>query len=71
MDEEFKSLGRKVKESNKLEEMKVVDAKAQVKGVKASKNEAFKRLETTQKEIGDIKTATKEALRKAEMLEAA
>ncbi|KAK7302123.1 hypothetical protein RJT34_13003 [Clitoria ternatea] len=55
--EEFESLSHKVKESDKLEEMKVVVAKAQVEDIKASKNEAFKRLETTQKEIGDIKTA--------------
>ena len=35
--------------------MKVAAAKAQVEAVKASENEALKRLETTQKEIEDIK----------------
>ncbi|KAG4991154.1 hypothetical protein JHK87_024611 [Glycine soja] len=42
-------------ESDKLADMKVAAAKAQVEAVKASENEALKRLETTQKEIEDIK----------------
>ncbi|KAG5059616.1 hypothetical protein JHK87_000645 [Glycine soja] len=65
------SLSHKVEESDKLADMKVAAAKAQVEAVKASENEALKRLETTQKEIEDIKTATQEALKKAEMAEAA
>ncbi|XP_061353168.1 WEB family protein At5g55860 [Gastrolobium bilobum] len=69
--EEFESLSRKVEESDKLTDMKVAAAKAQVEAVKASENEALKRLETTQKEIEDMKTATQEALKKAEMAEAA
>lgn len=69
--EEFESLSRKVEESDKLAEMKVAAAMAQVEAVKASENEAFQRLETTLKEIEDMKTATQEALKKAEMAEAA
>nr|KYP49778.1 Protein PLASTID MOVEMENT IMPAIRED 2 [Cajanus cajan] len=69
--EEFNSLSHKVEESDKLADMKVAAAKAQVEAVKASENEALKRLETTQKEIEDIKSATQEALKKAEMAEAA
>ncbi|KAG4940762.1 hypothetical protein JHK87_044633 [Glycine soja] len=69
--EEFDSLSHKVEESDKLADMKVATAKAQVEAVKASENEALKRLEKTQKKIEDIKTATQEALKKAEMAEAA
>jgi len=69
--EEFESLNRKVEESDKLADMKVDAAKAQVEAVKASENEVLKKLEATQKEIEDMKTATQEALKKAEMAEAA
>ncbi|GAB2284787.1 hypothetical protein Dimus_019240 [Dionaea muscipula] len=69
--EEFESLSRKVEESDKLTEMKVAAAMAQVEAVKASENEAFQRLEAAQKEINDTKAATAEALKKAEMAEAA
>lgn len=69
--EEFESLKRKVEESDKLADMKVDAAKAQVEAVKASENEVLKKLEATQKEIADMKTATQEALKKAEMAEAA
>ncbi|KAL2466899.1 WEB family protein [Abeliophyllum distichum] len=69
--DEFESLSRKVEESEKLSEMRIAAAMAQVEAVKASKNEALKKLDTTQKEIEDIKAATEEALKKAEMAEAA
>ncbi|KAL6999105.1 hypothetical protein U1Q18_000271 [Sarracenia purpurea var. burkii] len=69
--EEFQALGRKVEESDKLAEMKVAAALAQVEAIKASENEALKRLEATQKEIDDMKVATREALKRAEMAEAA
>lgn len=69
--EEFESLKRKVEESDKLADMKVDAAKAQVEAVKASENEVLKKLEATQKEIEDMKTATQEALKKAAMAEAA
>ncbi|XP_022753023.1 nodulin homeobox-like isoform X3 [Durio zibethinus] len=69
--EEFESLSGKVEESDKLAEMKVAAALAQVEAVKASENEVRKRLEATQKEIEDMKVATADALKKAEMAEAA
>ncbi|KAH7544544.1 hypothetical protein JRO89_XS15G0183200 [Xanthoceras sorbifolium] len=54
-----------------FQKMKVGAAMAQVEAVKASENEALKRLEATQKEIEDMKAATEEALKRAEMAEAA
>ncbi|KAG6690008.1 hypothetical protein I3842_11G202100 [Carya illinoinensis] len=69
--EEFESLSRKVEESDTLSDMKVAAAMAQVEAVKASENEALKRLEVTQKEIEDMKAATEAAFKRAEMAEAA
>ncbi|KAM5546460.1 hypothetical protein ABKV19_002457 [Rosa sericea] len=69
--DEFESLSRKVEESDKLAEMRVAAAMAQVEAVKASENEALTRLEATQKEIEDMKAATEEAKKRAEMAEAA
>ncbi|KAM7279921.1 hypothetical protein ACFE04_007055 [Oxalis oulophora] len=69
--QEFESLSRKVEECEKLSDMKVAAALAQVEAVKASENEALKKLEATQKEINDMKSATVDALRRAEMAEAA
>lgn len=69
--EEFKSLSRKVEESNILAEMKVAAAMAQVEAVRASENEALKKLDAIRKEIDDMKAATAAALKRAEMAEAA
>ncbi|KAL0550197.1 hypothetical protein IC582_014701 [Cucumis melo] len=69
--EEFESLSRKVEESDTLAEMKVAAALAQVEAVKAGENEILKKLEASQKEIEDMKTATEEASKKAKMAEAA
>jgi DNA repair exonuclease SbcCD ATPase subunit len=69
--QEFESLSRKVEESDKLSDMKVAAAMAQVEAVRASEFEALQRLEVTQNEIEDMKAATDEALRRAEMAEAA
>ncbi|KAM7486529.1 hypothetical protein LguiA_002538 [Lonicera macranthoides] len=69
--EEFESQSRKVEESDKLAEMKVSAAIAQVEAVKGSENEALKKLETAQKEMEDMKVAIDEALKKAKMGEAA
>ncbi|XP_061337652.1 WEB family protein At5g55860-like [Gastrolobium bilobum] len=69
--EEFEFLSGKVEEVDKLTDIKVAAAAAQVEAVKAGENEAMKRLKATQKEIEDIKTATQEALKKAEIAEAA
>ncbi|KAI7758329.1 hypothetical protein M8C21_013690 [Ambrosia artemisiifolia] len=60
--QEFEELSRKVTESEKLAWMKV-DA------VSASEKEAVKKLEATQKEILDLKVATKAALKRAEAAE--
>ncbi|KAJ0989702.1 hypothetical protein J5N97_008058 [Dioscorea zingiberensis] len=69
--DEYESLSRKVEESEKLTEMKVAAAMAQVEAVRASENEAVTRLETIRKEMEDLETATEEALKRAEMAEAA
>ncbi|KAJ6824841.1 DCC family protein, chloroplastic [Iris pallida] len=69
--EEFESLRQKVEESEKLTEMKVAAAVAQVDAVKASEAEAEKRLETVRKEIEEMEAATEEALKNAEKAEAA
>ncbi|CAK7324489.1 unnamed protein product [Dovyalis caffra] len=69
--EEFEALSRKVEESDTLAEMKVGAAVAQVEAVKASENEALKRLEAMQKEIEDMRAATEDASKRAEMAEAA
>ncbi|XP_009620494.1 WEB family protein At5g55860 [Nicotiana tabacum] len=69
--DEFDSLSRKAEEFDKLAEIRVGAVIAQVEAVKASENEALKKLDATQKEIDDIKSATQEALKKAEMAEAA
>lgn len=69
--EEFESLSCKVEKSDRLAEMKVAAAMAQVEAVKASENESVKKMEATQKEIDEMKAATQEAVKKAEMAEAA
>lgn len=69
--EEFDSLSGKTEESNRLTEMRVAAAMAQVEAVKASENEAVQKLELMAKEIEETKALTVEALKKAEMAEAA
>ncbi|XP_010483056.1 PREDICTED: WEB family protein At5g55860 [Camelina sativa] len=69
--EEFKSLSKRGEVCDKLAELKVAAALAQVEAVKASENETLKKLETTQEEIKKLKTATEEALKKAAMADAA
>ncbi|KAJ0261598.1 WEB family protein [Hirschfeldia incana] len=69
--EEFKSLSNRAEVFDKLADMKVDAAQAQVEAVKASENETLKRLETTQEEIEKLKTSTEEALKKAAMADAA
>ncbi|KAJ4829065.1 hypothetical protein Tsubulata_004402 [Turnera subulata] len=69
--DEFDALSRNVEESDTLAEMKVAAAIAQVEAVKASENEAIKKLEAMEKEMDDIKKATEEASKRAEMAEAA
>lgn len=69
--DEFDFLSQKVGEAERLAELKVAAAMAQVEAVKASENEALMRMEATQKEIDNMRTATQEALKRAEMAETA
>ncbi|CAA7062648.1 unnamed protein product [Microthlaspi erraticum] len=69
--EEFKSLSKRAEVFDKLADMKVAAALAQVEAVRASENETLKKLETTQGEIEKLKSATQEALKKAAMADAA
>ncbi|XP_058199078.1 WEB family protein At5g55860-like [Rhododendron vialii] len=69
--EDFESWTRRVEQYEKLAEMKVADAMAEVEESKASEREAVKRLTTNLKEIEDTKAATEDALKKAEMADAA
>ncbi|CAN8301790.1 unnamed protein product [Cochlearia groenlandica] len=69
--DEFKSLSKRAEVFDKLADMKVAAALAQVEAVKASENETLKKLETTQDEIEKLKTATQDALKKASMADAA
>lgn len=69
--EEYKSLRKKVEEFEKLGQMKVADAMAEVEAIKMRGSEAAKRLDEGLKEIRDMKTATEDSLKKAEMAEAA
>ncbi|KAJ3669566.1 hypothetical protein LUZ60_011516 [Juncus effusus] len=69
--EEFETLSRKVEESEKLSDMKVAAAMAQIEAVKASENEAINKLEAARKEMEEMEAATEEAVKKAEMAEAA
>ncbi|KAF8099845.1 hypothetical protein N665_0236s0007 [Sinapis alba] len=69
--EEFNSLSKRAEVFDKLADMKVAAAVAQVEAVKASENETLKKLETTQVEIEKVKTSTEEALKKAAMADAA
>ncbi|KAH7838930.1 hypothetical protein Vadar_032867 [Vaccinium darrowii] len=69
--EDFESWSRRVKEYEKLAQMKVKDAMAEVERSKESDRGAVKRLATNLKEIKDTEAATEDALHKAEMAEAA
>lgn len=69
--EEFNSLSKRAEVFDKLADMKVAAAQAQVEAVRASETETLKKLETTQEEIEKLKTATEEALKKAAMADAA
>nr|GMC72376.1 WEB family protein At5g55860 [Ipomoea batatas] len=69
--DEFDYLSQKVGESERLAELKVAAAMAQVEAVRASENGALVRLEAAQKEINNMRAATQEALKRAEMDETA
>ncbi|CAN6448354.1 unnamed protein product [Victoria cruziana] len=69
--EEYDSLNGKVNDAGSLAGMKVAAAMAQVEAVKASEKEALQKLESIRKEMKDIEVATNEALKRAEMADAA
>lgn len=69
--EEYNSLSQKVEACEKVAEMKVAAAMAQVEAIRASENSAIKKLEAARKKMEEIELATGEALRRAEMAEAA
>ncbi|XP_019194693.1 PREDICTED: WEB family protein At5g55860-like isoform X2 [Ipomoea nil] len=69
--DEFDFLSQKVGESERLAELKVAAAMAQVEAVRASENGALMRLEAARKEIDNMRTATQDALKRAEMDETA
>lgn len=54
-----------------MSEMKVAAAMAQVEAVRASENEAIQKMKTARREMEDMELATEEALKRAEMAEAA
>ncbi|KAL7103330.1 hypothetical protein ACP275_08G172900 [Erythranthe tilingii] len=69
--EEFDWLSRKTGECEKLAEMKVSALMAEVAAVKVGENEAMRRWECAKMEIEDMRARKVEAVRKAEMAEAA
>ncbi|XP_078431942.1 weak chloroplast movement under blue light protein (DUF827) [Wolffia australiana] len=69
--EEHRSLNQTVEDSETVMEMKVAAALAQVEAVRASEHEALRRLETVRLELKEVNSATEEALKKAEMAQAA
>ncbi|RRT40532.1 hypothetical protein B296_00046032 [Ensete ventricosum] len=69
--EEYESLTCKLEECETLMENKVAAAMAQVEVVRASENEVSKKLEAALKEMEEIEAATKVALKRSEMAEAA
>ncbi|KAG0464494.1 hypothetical protein HPP92_020208 [Vanilla planifolia] len=64
---EYESLRRKVEDIEKLTNMKLAAAMAKAEAVRASENEAIKRLEVAQKEMKDMEAATENALKRTEM----
>uniref|UniRef100_A0A5B7C0L7 WEB family protein n=1 Tax=Davidia involucrata TaxID=16924 RepID=A0A5B7C0L7_DAVIN len=68
---EFESLSRKPEVFEILADKKVAVTLAQVEAITANDQEAVRRLEASLKEIEDINAATKDALKKAKMAEAA
>lgn len=69
--EDYECLSRKVKECERLAEIKEAECIVQVEAINVRKNEADKKLEANLKAIEEIKTATDLALRNAESAESA
>ncbi|KAL9237008.1 hypothetical protein vseg_011601 [Gypsophila vaccaria] len=70
-NEEYNSLMEKVNESERLADIKVDAAKAHVEALVANQQEAAKKYEAYSKAIEELKMAEEEALKAAEMAEAA
>ncbi|KAK3010019.1 hypothetical protein RJ639_010982 [Escallonia herrerae] len=68
---DFESLTKKAKEVGNSADMKVATAMAQVEAIIASEKDALRWLESSLKETEDMEAATKDALKKADMAEAA
>ncbi|XP_052171195.1 WEB family protein At1g12150-like [Diospyros lotus] len=69
--EDFESLSRKVEEMEKMAEAKVGAAMAEVEESNARERETVEKLEASLKEMEEIKAATEDAVKRAEMAEAA
>ncbi|CAN6479721.1 unnamed protein product [Victoria cruziana] len=69
--QEFDSLNQKVNDADTLAELKVSAAAALVEAARASETEAMKKLESIRKEVEGIQVATAEAIKKAEVADAA
>lgn len=69
--EELESLNHKEKECQKLAEIKIAAAVAQMEAVRASENEATEKIEAIRKEAKKVEEATQDALKIAKMAEAA
>lgn len=68
---DFESLSKKVEESRADADVKVATVMAQIETIKASENEALKNLERSEKEREELEAAIEDALKQAEMAEAA
>ncbi|XP_022877913.1 WEB family protein At5g55860-like [Olea europaea var. sylvestris] len=69
--EEFESLKKKIEEIGHEADVKVATAMAQVETINASEKELLEKVETTLKENEDLQSEIEDALKRAEMAEAA
>ncbi|KAL3519256.1 hypothetical protein ACH5RR_017405 [Cinchona calisaya] len=69
--EDFESLSKKGEESKADADIKVATVMAQIETIKASESEMLKKLESSMKEKEEIEAAIEDALKQAEMAEAA
>lgn len=70
-EDEYKSLNERANESHELADMKVAAAMAHIEASNASQKESTTKLNASQKELEELKVAIEEALKQAEMAEAA
>ncbi|CAI9783993.1 unnamed protein product [Fraxinus pennsylvanica] len=69
--EEFESLKKKIEEIGHEADVKVATAMAQVEAINASEKEWLKKVETTLEESEDLQSEIEDAIKRAEMAEAA